>query len=280
MWLSRPLLIRTLLYPAAELDFAKNIPKEYVEKAKRTVPRKVYTNRFGAPDVIRWFLPPDDYVPGYARPWESGEFSKNTDRAARYHQKLLSNKFFIKRYNKFKRMDDSEWTIFPGDLVEVMVGADKGKQGIVIQVLRDTNSVYVEGLHRILKADLENAKKLGLAETLRWVEQPLDASKKQVKLVDPNTNEACDAKWILNGAKTEYLRISVQTGYEIPIPSQAYSTYEYLKPEAYVEVENKDTKAEDVLQRTYVPKLCSFEEEIMEDMGIQEDRVPKPTYWY
>ena len=46
------------------------------------------------------------------------------------------------------------------------------------------------------------------------------------------------------------------------------------------EVEGKDTKADEVLKVTYVPKLCTFEQEIMETHGIKEDREPKPTYWY
>lgn len=54
MFLSRRALIRAVRYPSAELDYAKHMPKEYVEKAKRTVPRKIYDNRFGAPPLIRY----------------------------------------------------------------------------------------------------------------------------------------------------------------------------------------------------------------------------------
>lgn len=37
-----------------ELDFARHMPKEYVEKVKRTVPKKIYDNRYGAPPIVRW----------------------------------------------------------------------------------------------------------------------------------------------------------------------------------------------------------------------------------
>lgn len=34
------------------------------------------------------------------------------------------------------------------------------------------------------------------------------------------------------------------------------------------------------LQITFKPKLATFEMEIMESMGIKEDRVPAKSYWY
>ncbi|KAK6055459.1 hypothetical protein COOONC_07037 [Cooperia oncophora] len=68
-----------------------------------------------------------------------------------------------------------------------------------------------------------------------WNEQPLNVEKGHVKLVDPNDNEPCDAKWVLNDAGDEYIRISLRSGFEIPVPSQARVTYEYLLPEKYIE---------------------------------------------
>lgn len=40
-----------------------------------------------------------------------------------------------------------EWSYFKGDRVEVLVGRDKGKQGIVKQVIQERNWVIVEGLN-------------------------------------------------------------------------------------------------------------------------------------
>lgn len=37
-----------------ELDYARHMPKSYVDRIKRTVPKKIYENRFGAPKIIRW----------------------------------------------------------------------------------------------------------------------------------------------------------------------------------------------------------------------------------
>lgn len=39
------------------------------------------------------------------------------------------------------------WSYFRGDRVEVLVGRDKGKQGIVKQVIQERNWVIVEGLN-------------------------------------------------------------------------------------------------------------------------------------
>ncbi|VDM41570.1 unnamed protein product [Toxocara canis] len=161
-----------------------------------------------------------------------------------------------------------------------MVGEDKGKQGTVSHVIKECNSVFVDGMHTILEEEVKDAKQVGLKKMMRWKEQPLDASKQEVMLVDPNDNEPCTAKWVLNDAGDEYIRISERSGYEIPVPSRAAVTYDYLKPENYIEVEGKDTPANLVLQQTYMPKLMSFEEQVMHEMGIKEDRKRKPTYWY
>ena len=66
----------------------------------------------------------------------------------------------------------------------------------------------------------------------------------------------------------------------IPIPTEAYETVDYKTPKGYTENKTKDTTAKDVEEITYEPKLCTFEMEIMEQMGIKEDRIPKKTWWY
>lgn len=42
----------------------------------------------------------------------------------------------------------------------------------------------------------------------------------------------------------------------------------------------KDTSEEDALAKTYQPSLKTFEEEIMDAMGIVETRRAKKSYWY
>lgn len=45
------------------------------------------------------------------------------------------------------RILTEEWSYFRGDRVEVLVGRDKGKQGIVRQIIQERNWVIVEGLN-------------------------------------------------------------------------------------------------------------------------------------
>lgn len=42
----------------------------------------------------------------------------------------------------------------------------------------------------------------------------------------------------------------------------------------------KDTSVDDTLDKTYTPSLKTFEEEIMDAMGIVETRRAKKSYWY
>lgn len=42
----------------------------------------------------------------------------------------------------------------------------------------------------------------------------------------------------------------------------------------------KDTSPEDTLEKTYVPSLKTLEEEVMEKLGIQENRHHRRSYWY
>uniref|UniRef100_A0A1I8EXY6 Large ribosomal subunit protein uL24m n=1 Tax=Wuchereria bancrofti TaxID=6293 RepID=A0A1I8EXY6_WUCBA len=277
MWPTR-MLSRSVRRTYMELDFAKHMPKEYVEKVKRTIPKKVYTNRYGAPDIVRWTLHPDDYVPSDGRPWELETFEKNVQRARDYHQHKLMHKFFELRHEKKVAIPAEEWTIFPGDLVQVMIGKDKGKTGVVSRVNKETNAIFVRGRHTKLINDSENFSDMD--PLYRQIEQPLYAHKGQVKLVDPSDNEPCDADWVLNEEGNEYIRISKRSKFQIPVPQLARVTSEYLSPDRYVEVEGKDTPAEVVLEKTYKPVLKSFEEEIADAMGIQDKRKLQPTYWY
>lgn len=43
---------------------------------------------------------------------------------------------------------------------------------------------------------------------------------------------------------------------------------------------DKDTTEADLKEITFSPLLKTFEMDVMDDMGIKEDRVPAKTYWY
>ncbi len=78
----------------------------------------------------------------------------------------------------------------------------------------------------------------------------------------------------------ERVRIAVRSGVQVPIPTEAFETIDYKTPRGYVENKDKDTAAQEVERITFEPKLATFEMEIMESLGIKEDRTPLKTYWY
>jgi len=163
-------------HPYANLDYARHMPKAYVEKMKRTIQRKVYDNRFGAPAMNTYHIHPNDYVPSpEGRPWEGQQVFNNIARENKYFSYKVdgaTDKKFEYRMNPYKRIPDEDWTIFVGDTVQVMIGKDRGKQGTVCRVLRDSNTVLVDGMHTKLdKETNETMKEQGFPEIFIWKEQ-------------------------------------------------------------------------------------------------------------
>lgn len=79
----------------------------------------LYLFRFGAPDITRWYIHPDDYVPSFSRPWTSQSVSDNLERAQKFHSAQLNTKFFELRRPRNVKVPDDEWTFFRGDQVQV-----------------------------------------------------------------------------------------------------------------------------------------------------------------
>ncbi|MCV2395557.1 50S ribosomal protein L24 [Actinotalea sp. M2MS4P-6] len=75
-----------------------------------------------------------------------------------------------------------------GDLVVVITGRDKGKQGRVLEVLTDSDRLVVEGVQRVTKhtkaGQTSRGTRTGGIET---VEAPIHVS--NVMLVDPETKK-------------------------------------------------------------------------------------------
>lgn len=166
------------------------------------------------------------------------------------------------------------WSFFRGDRVEVLVGPDKGKQGIVKDIIQERNWIIVQGL---------NAKKVVYGKTKDFpgicmlVEQPLLVTS-QVHLVDPYDLKGTPIEWRYT-EEGKKVRVSSRTGRIIPIPVSSEETIDYKSPELYVE-QAKDTTADSVTEVTFEAELKTFEMDIMDRMGIKEDRVPKKYYWY
>lgn len=168
-------------------------------------------------------------------------------------------------------ISDEDWHLFCGDRVEILEGKDAGKQGKVVQVIRQRNWVVVEGLNTHYRYV---GKTLETRGTMVPSEAPLLHC--QVKLVDPMDRKPTEVQWKFTETG-ERVRVSIRSGRIIPKPE--FPRSDGIIPETWIDGP-KDTSVEDALERTYVPSLKTLEEEVMEAMGIQESRRHKKVYWY
>ncbi|OBS65163.1 hypothetical protein A6R68_06279 [Neotoma lepida] len=82
-------------------------------------------------------------------------------------------------------ISDEDWHLFCGDTVEILEGKDAGKQGKVVQVIRQRNWVVLEGLNT-------HYRYVGRTKDHRGTMIPSEAPllHHQVKLVDPVDRQA------------------------------------------------------------------------------------------
>lgn len=162
------------------------------------------------------------------------------------------------RGNKRKPLEPiKKWNIVRGDLVEILAGKDKGKQGKISVVARKQHQVIVSGLNthtRVLPPSGEFPG--GRVPS----EAPLHIS--NVALVDPKDGKPCRIKnmYTEEGLK---VRVSRRTAAIIPKPPQAKERRDFKSRSGYIEGP-KDTAAEDATTKTYIPVLFTFEEEMQQ----------------
>lgn len=102
-----------------------------------------------------------------------------------------------------------KFKIKKGDLVEVIAGKDKGKQGKVLELLVDKSRVRVEGVNRVKRHTKPSQKNPqgGIIEK----EAPVHYS--NVLLVDPKTNKGGRVKIVHKGDKRS--RVFKKSGSEL-----------------------------------------------------------------
>lgn len=233
-----------------------NLPKSYIDRSMRQV---YWRTPQGKPQYLPATVERKKYRFTTNRPWTHQFRQQNMPG-------LQRKKVFIEPVEK--------WTFFKGDRVEVLVGKDKGKQGIVKQIIQERNWVIVEGLNCHLRRIGKDKDYPGV---LVKSEAPLLVTS-QVALVDPSDLKGTPIEWRYN-EEGEEVRVSLSTGRIIPIPKAADETYDFKSKAAYVERE-KDTKNAAITRISFTPKNQTFEMEIMESMGIKEDGNPLKTFWY
>ncbi|XP_072037952.1 large ribosomal subunit protein uL24m-like [Amphiura filiformis] len=161
------------------------------------------------------------------------------------------------------------WKYYKGDLVEILEGKDKGKQGTISDIIRERNWVIVEGLNC-------NYRRIGKTPTYRgtYIASEAPLLHNQVKLVDPSDNLATDIDFRFT-EEGEKVRVSQRTGRIIPIPDEALD-----KTKEMYQEQPKDTKETEVCEKTFKPSLKSVEEQLMDAYNIVDTGVKPKTYWY
>jgi len=233
-----------------------NLPESYI---KRSMEQVYWRNPRGKPNYQPRTIERKKFRFTTNRPW-TGQFRQQNLPGT------IRKKVFLEPIE--------EWSYYRGDRVEVLVGRDKGKQGIVKQVIQERNWVIVEGLNCHFRRAGQDKDYPGV---LIKSEAPLLVTN-QIALVDPSDLQATPFDWRYT-EEGEKVRVSLRTGRIIPLPKSMEETVDYKSKKAYVERE-KDTTAAVASEITFEPTLQTFEMEVMKAMGIEEDRIPGKTFWY
>ncbi|VVC95768.1 unnamed protein product, partial [Leptidea sinapis] len=199
-----------------------NLPESYI---KRSYEQVYWRNPKGYPQYPAAQIARKKFRFTTHRPW-TGPFARQNERTT------MRKKVFIEPIK--------EWSFFKGDRVEVMVGKDKGKQGLVIQVIQERNWVIVEGLNTHLRIVGKDKNFPGIVVQS---EAPLLVTT-GVKLVDPESLKATDIEWRYT-EDGDKVRVSKSSSRIIPIPKAAGETIDYKSKELYIENVDKDTLAVD-----------------------------------
>jgi len=239
---------------------------DYGNLPERYLVRRTSKFKYFAPDgpeyvskYIKWTMQSHSLE----RPWSDKYWSENP--AFRHP----------KEYPVVEPIKEADWMWFRGDRVEILKGPDKGKQGYINMIVQERNWVIVEGLNVKYEYVGGSAEFPGM---MLKVEQPLLVTT-DIKLVDPSDEIAGEVEWRFTEA-SERVRVSVRSGSIIPVPGKAEETIDYKTKTGYATNKTKDTDPSLVEDITYEPKLATFEMEIMQSMGIEEERIPKKSYWY
>jgi large subunit ribosomal protein L24 len=103
-----------------------------------------------------------------------------------------------------------------GDLVVVISGKDKGKQGKIARLLKDDDKVVVEGVNLVKRHQRPTPRNPqgGIVER----EQPIFASK--VMPLDPSTGKGTRVRFKTD-EKGNKVRVAVKSGQDLPTPAAA-----------------------------------------------------------
>eukprot|EP01061_Rhynchopus_euleeides_P008985 TRINITY_DN18126_c0_g1_i2.p1 TRINITY_DN18126_c0_g1~~TRINITY_DN18126_c0_g1_i2.p1 ORF type:complete len:365 (+),score=87.58 TRINITY_DN18126_c0_g1_i2:56-1096(+) len=159
--------------------------------------------------------PYDEYFGGQAidedRTWERRGLSMGM------YRQLLKHRWQEAPHTP--RIEQKNWTFFPGDVVEIVSGADVGTRGRLADVFYSAMKVKVEGA-RLIRAESEDPTSGQRITSFRedWVDYT------EVRLIDPHIDQPADVEWMeLEDPVTgvvERSRVSKATGTIVPVPEE------------------------------------------------------------
>ncbi len=246
-------------------DFA-NLPERYVARKSAKIMYKSEDHPAYVPRLTKFKAEHHNFT----RPWTTDYWRENKPDFDEDDYEERDQPDYV------QPIRDEDWMWFRGDRVELLTGKDKGKQGYICYIVQERNWVYVEGLN--CKKVIEGKDNRGFPGSLRLEEKPLLVTT-DIKLVDPSDEQACEVEWRYT-EDGQRVRSSTRTGYLLPVPSEAFQTRDYKTKAGYKDNPAKDTKATVVEEVTFEPKLATFDMDLMKEYGIEEDRVPRRTFFY
>jgi large subunit ribosomal protein L24 len=157
------------------------------------------------------------------------------------------------------------WLWFPGDIVEVVSGPFAGQRGTILNIMKYKNECFVQNVN--VQPIVIPASESRPEQTIQR-EHPI--SVKVVKIVDPQTNEPCDVKFVqVRDKETKQVverRMSLSSGALLPLPKNQ-ETVETGDP-------MYDTPLEDAEEPTYMeekelPMMVERKLRAMEDHFVE-----------
>ncbi|XP_019351136.1 large ribosomal subunit protein uL24m [Alligator mississippiensis] len=198
-------------------------------------------------------------------------YRHGTHRPGSYADKLRNPPWLRRKRVILEPLSEEDWKVFKGDTVEILKGKDAGKQGLVSQVIRARHWILVKGLNVHYRCVGKTGNYPGI-----YVPSEAPLMLQQVTLIDPADRKPTEVEWRYT-EEGERVRVSMRTGRIIPLPE--FEHPDGIVPELWVDGP-KDTSEDDAVAKTYKASLKTFEEEIMERMGIIETRRARKSFWY
>ncbi|MCR6712535.1 MAG: 50S ribosomal protein L24 [Demequina sp.] len=106
-----------------------------------------------------------------------------------------------------------------GDLVVVIAGKDRGQQGRVLEVLKDSDRVIVEGVQRVTKHIKPGTRRDQQSGGIVHIEAPIHVS--NVMLVDPSTKKGTRVGYRIEQVerdgrtRTQRVRVAKRSGKDV-----------------------------------------------------------------